>query len=408
MQNLGSYSKVSHESIRAALRQIQEVRASARDYIVPAGKVEYIVQDGGSRLRLTSCDGKVFRVGEKWFSDWSHAEAEADQVDGEIEVCSHGDPLRMSETAESQLLARLGIPTRFARSLAERNCEDVLKYACDRLAQEDGGKWLIRTVGDKIRAVLSNSYKTLDNFDLMLAATKAADAVFAEPWKMRVSDDRFELFLGSSNIQGEVRQDRPEDLGGRYRWQADASQPDTHYACCWISNSETGRGGLNVQPSILRAICANYMLWGDVVRTIHLGRRREEEGLVYSEETEQAEGHLVWSKLKDIITTTFDQQKFDQYIDSLNGLTQILLPEDTIAVVGSVSVKLQVSEKDANDVLKRLLGSGDLTAYGLVQAFTEAAHDHDQADAEKALALEVAGSKIAGSKASELRALLTV
>ncbi len=408
MQNLGNYSKASHESIRATIRQIQEIRESARDYIVPAGKVEYLVQDGSPRLRLTGCDGKVFKVGDKFFSDWSHAEAEADRIDGEIEVYSHGEPLRMTETAESQLFGRLGIPTRFARSLAERNCQDALKYTCDRLAVEDGGKWMIRTVGDRIRAVLSNSYKTLDNFDIMLSATKAADAANAEPWKMRLSEDRFELFLGSSSIQGEVRQDRPENLGGRYRWQADPTKPDTHYACCWMSNSETGRGGLNVQPSILRAVCANYMLWGDVVRTIHLGRRREEEGLIYSEETEQAEGHLVWAKLRDIITTTFNQEKFDAYIDSLNGLTQIVLPEDTIAVVASVSVKLQVSEKDSNDVLKRLLGSGDLTAYGLVQAYTETAHDHDQADAEKALALEMAGSAIAGSKANELRALLAV
>lgn len=413
MQLLGGAMKFDQASIRRTFEEIQRVCRSKRDYVLPIRKLTWSIVDGTRKVQMDGNGGKVFRVLDEAFrviyaTDWSEAEKIADQAGSTIEVVSDGEPLVLTRTAERQLYERLGIPVKFADRLVDGAADHVLRYTVDELADLKSDKVLVRCVDGKIRAILSNGYKVLDNQDLFVAVAGTAEECGAEVWKSRISDDRFEMFLGSEGLSGEIRVDRPPMPNG-YRWEADKSLPDTHYAACWVSNSETGNGGLNVQPSILRAICANYLLWGDIVRTIHLGRRRDEEGQIdYADETLAAEAQMVWLKLRDVIKTTFNAERFQAWIDRLNQLTQVVLPDDAVQVVENVSAKLEISIERKNSILANLIGSRDLTVYGLVQSLTEVAHQYDEANPEAALELEAAGSKIAKMTDQQIGSLVSV
>jgi hypothetical protein len=262
-----------------------------------------------------------------------------------------------------------------------------------------------------VRAVLSNAYKVLDNYDVFDVAAGVLQEAQAQVWHARLGDDGFELFAVSKTIAGEVassghyqgqahgwwRQGGSDDNtpANFARGDAPITEKDTHYAALRISNSETGRGGLHVEPVVLRALCNNSVVVGKKMSAIHLGRRQEEEGLVYQADTLQAEKSAA----------CFDPEKFAAYIRKLNGLTQEKLDKPE-AVVQALTEEHGLSEDRRQGILRCLFQSDDLSRYGLVQATTFQAHAADEAgDTEEASLMEEIGGRLVEMSAREFAGL---
>jgi hypothetical protein len=412
------------ENILKVLAEVDRVKKGKRDYLYPANKLG-MTDAGGLAFAATD----TFAVGDTIYTEWADAEKALDGLraagddDAAIRPLGKEGSLPLSRVAEGQLAERLGIPIKYVDALRCKENADLAAHNFRVLLGRSAQRFLVRTLDGKVRAVLSNAYRVLDNADVFLAAAETLQKADAQIWHARLSDDSFELFAVSKTIAGEVASSGSYqsqsygwwNQGGGAKQGAEGfalndrpvGDKDVHYAAVRISNSETGRGGLHVTPTVLRAVCNNSVVIGKTVSSIHLGRRKEEEGLVYAADTVQSESQTAWLKLRDTIKTCFDAGRFAAYVDCLNGLTKEGLGEQPQLVVERVANQLEIPEERRAAILQALFQSNDLTRFGLVQAVTFQAHAADEAGRpEEASALEEAGGKLVEMPAEAFGRLL--
>lgn len=379
------------DAIVQTVAELERMKAAKRDYVYPAKRLGY---DTEGRLVLA---GAQFKVGDRCYTEWADAEKASDESGMPLEHILTGGALPLSRRAERQLATRLGYENllRYTDALRNAGHTDLVSINWQTLLERSEDRFLVRTLDGKVRAVLSDRYKLLDNADLFFASAETFAEVSADIWKARLWDDGgFELFAVAGHIKGEVRTDRTFDPGDGWQSRWYGQPGDTHNAAVRIQNSETGEGGLHVRLAILRRVCCNFNVWGRGISTIHLGRSREEEGLILSDATREKEAELVWLKVRDAIRTAFNEEKFKEYIDRLNGLTQTRITEPEKSVENVVKA-FALSAERKEMILRNLLTSRDLTRYGLVQAVTQTAHERDEAqDHGAASALEEIGGKL--------------
>lgn len=388
------------EAIRGVVAEISRQKAAKRDLIYPVEKLSY-TDDG---LLVFNGSERSFDVDGRTYLTWEDAEKAASEAtaadrDSKITPRAGFGSMPLSRTASSQLLGRLEVPVKFADNLRGREyCDllgDLVRGILDK--QAGGGKrFLVRTLDGKVRAVLSDKYRPLDNSDLFFCAAQRFQEVGAQMWKARLWDGGFEMFAVAPHIEAEVTTDRTFNPGDGWasRWYGKSG--DVHNAAVRIDNSETGQGGLNVKLAIMRRVCANFNVWADGVSVIHAGKLNDNaDGLITkSDETKRLESQVIWSRVNDAITTAFDAAKFSQYIGLLNNATQQPLP-DARVVVANVSEAYAITDERKAAILADLLGSGDLSRFGLCQSVTASAHLADkEGRAEEASQLETLGGEL--------------
>ena len=382
------------------LDELKRQREAARDYIFPA---KQLAMDATGELILRS--QKSFRVGDRVYTEWADAEAAADESGEALESMGDTGRLALGPTAEGQLATKLGIPMSYIKRLVAGENADLAARNFDTLLGRDNRRFLVRTLDGRIRAVLSDSYRVLDSWDLVQQAAAVFEEKQVAIWDARIADDSFYLFGVSQEVQAEVERHCEAHGPSQHAFQkfgdeagaGEGNAPDTHYAAIRLTNSETGQGGLTVRPSILREVCSNLMVVGDSLRQIHLGRRRSEEGLVYADDTRQAESRAVWLKVRDTVRTVFDAAKFQEYIDQLRGQTQVKVEEPRRSVEHIVK-GADIPEASVDDIMANFWGGRDSTGYGLVQAFTATGRDLAANDPDGAALLEETGGAIAQGK----------
>lgn len=373
--------------------EIMRQKEAKRDLVYPTSRLSYS-NDG--QLVFAGSD-KTFEVDGRLYLDWNDAERAADEAakaDRPATIVPKGPAgsMPLNPTAAAQLLQRLEVPGLFASSLRRREFSDVLgNLIRDLIAKQEAKRWLVRTIDGKVRAILSDRYRILDNADLFFCAAEKFGQVGATAWKARLWDDGFELFGVAEHITAEVSTDRTFDPGDGWasRWYGKSG--DAHNAAVRISNSETGEGGLNVKLACMRRVCANFNVWADGVAIIHAGKTQEAtDGIIRSDETRQKESELVWLKVGDAISTAFNVEKFRDYMESLNKATTQKLADPTTAVE-NVTEAYSISDERKHLILAALLGSGDASRFGLCQAITFAAHSNTGAAASR---LEEIGGEV--------------
>lgn len=402
------------DAIATAVARIETLKRQRRDYLYPAARLGM----AGGKLVLV---GKAFRVVPSdadpavevgaYFTEWADAETVADVTGGRIVPIEGGASVGLNPTAEGQLADKLAVPVKFARHLRD-NHPDLLDHTVSTLLARDKRKFLLRTLatdtGAVARAVLSDGYKVMDHSDLFFAAAEEFANLKVSIQKARLcgDGDRFELFAFAPHITGQVRLDRPYDPGDGWMSRWKGSDGDVQNAAIRISNSETGEGGLTVRPAILTRVCANFCIWGSTVSQIHLGKKREEEGLILSEDTRVLESELIWKKVRDAIRTAFSPDLFRGYIDRLNRATTQAVP-DPARAVDSVVRAFSITDDRKAAILARLIGFGDTSRYGLVQAVTFAAHEADRLGRPvEASRLEEVGGELLGMADAGFAALV--
>jgi len=376
------------EVIKTIVGEISRQKKAKRDYLFPADRMRFteegMIELGGLKL---------FQVGEKVVTDWEEAESLADATGSKI-LPTEAGTLPIRPKAESQLAQRLGLPMTYVSRLRDAGYQDLLAHNFTQLLHRGKSRLMLRCLDNQVRAVVSDSYRILDNADLFFCAADVFQEVGATLWKARLWDDGFEMFAVAPHIAGEVSTDRTFDPGDGWQSRWHGEEGDVHNAAIRISNSETGQGGLNISPSILRKVCANFNVWGTRVSTIHAGRQRQEEGLILSEETLVAESKTIWLKVKDAIRTAFNPEKFKTYIEMLNGCTTQKL-ENPRKAVENVVREYALTDERRDAIMAALLGSRDFSRYGLVQSITVQAHDLDNAGQhEQASRMEALGGQL--------------
>ena len=277
--------------------------------------------------------------------------------------------LGVNEVAHEQIGSYTGVPARYYDKMRNENPE-LLCVNVNSWFQKDPDVRMVRSLDGTARAFLSDRYRRIDNFEVAESVLPViADIEDARVESCEVTDNRMYLKVVNPRLQGEV------------------SVGDVVQSGILITNSEVGRGCLNVQPLIYRLVCSNGMVVNDGarMRKYHVGRSgmygQMDDYSVFSDETLMADDKALMLKVRDTVRAAVDEVRFRKVLKKMQDakdakITTKNIPK-MIELVGS-DFKLGKGEQDG--VLNHLIRDGEFSLYGLSNAVTRAAQDVESYD----------------------------
>jgi hypothetical protein len=312
---------------------LETQNAAKADYILPAGNVRI---NGLGELVTTGTHGQTYLPNEVWH-------------DGAA--------------------AMLDIPKGYYRRMQAQTPE-LLADSVNQWLDVRGKSVMLRTFegSDNIaRAILSNSYNILDNYDVLFAALAAIKkaGVKVNITDATVTDRKLYLVVTCPDIQVNAREVLKNYLGDR-----NLNVGDGIISGFVLSNSEVGQGSYEINPRAEILKCANGMICtDDKFRRVHMGAKLGDGKIVWSAGTKQKNYDLVISQTMDAI------EHFVSH-DYLNGMVRKLETASTTALdrpmdtVINVCQELAVTDAVKQEVLKHFIEGGDTYASGVFQAVT--------------------------------------
>ena len=298
-----------------------------------------------------------------------------------LRVDENAGPARypLSDYASNQLAKKLDIPFIYFKRLRDL-APDLLDLNVNGwLERNREDHYLIRTLDGRARAVLSNRYRRLDNFQLALGILPVLrDLPGARFESVELTAKRMYLKVVSSTIACEVR------------------PGDVLQAGVIVSNSEIGCGRLRIEPLIYRLVCSNGLVVCErSMKKNHAGRAlmADEELVVeYQHDTLEAEDHALFLKARDTVRSAVSEVTLRLVAQQLQKTTGIALagdPAKTVEVLGS---RYALTQDECAGVLRNLFEEGQLSGYGLINAVTGYARNIE--DYDRATEFEELGGKL--------------
>jgi hypothetical protein len=224
-------------------------------------------------------------------------------VDGrEVWASAPGlEPQALTDHALAQLATRAGMPLKFAKECLESDnmtVRQIVPEAIETLlrAQPETSRALVRSVDNKIHAVLSDSYRRMDSRPLLESFMTAADGCGLVPVQGTATDTKVSLRMMLPTIY----------------------EPAAHEVICFgldWSNSDFGAGAHNVSVFMLRLWCTNFGITEKALRQVHLGKRLDEG--TFSQKTYALDTETQASALGDIVRNHLSADNVRRYCDTI-------------------------------------------------------------------------------------------
>lgn len=314
--------------------------------------------------------------------------------DGVTEVNGTYTPTRV---ADEGIAAKLDIPSGYLRRMRD-NAMDLYDVNVNGWLQRDPRTFLVRMLRDAdaagvgvMRAFLSDSYRTIDNFDVLLAALKGIKAAGID--SPTIDADLTDRRMVVRVQVPEIAVLAPTLLAGYRNPLADAARAGVAdplvFAGFVLTNSETGGGAFNITPRLVVKICNNGMtIATDALRKVHMGAKLDEGIVKWSEATAAANLALVTSQTTDAVSQFISREYVEAQIKKIERTAGVEI-SDAPAVIATVSKRLGFSEVEQRTILDHFVRGGQMTCGGVLQAVTSAAQT--LADGDDALDLELQG-----------------
>lgn len=278
---------------------------------------------------------------------------------------------------DESVAGKLGIPTQYLRRTRNENVDLYDANINGWLAQDDRAFMMRMFRGENgvgvARAMLSDKYRIVDNFDVLTAALQAL-----KDSDLEVDIDGCDL----SERRMSVRIVAPqitvlaEELLKNYRspfsGQSGKDLPIIQ-AGLVISNSETGGGAFSIVPRARVLVCKNGLtMTKDAMRSVHLGGKLDEGVIKWSDDTIQKNLELVGLKTVDAVKTFLDADYLQTLVDRTTEQAGQPLAKP-VEAVQFVAKKLSYTDDFTNTLLDHFIKGGDTTAGGVLHAVTSAA-----------------------------------
>ena len=309
-------------------------------------------------------------------------------------VSSGTAKLVTTPVALTGLADKLGIPGAYLRK-----CRETLPSLFDANVNgwlrdgDQGRKLLLRTFRDAetgggfpsgglgvLRAVLSDSYLTIDNFDVLLAVLQGIRDAGHE-----VKIDRADLTDRRMivHVQSEtVAEAAPELLRGYrspYSGNSGADNPLIS-AGFVISNSEVGSGAFSIVPELTVQICTNGLtMTKEAMRAVHLGAKLDEGVVRASQQTQERQLALITSRSQDAVQEFLSGRYLRSKITQLEESAGVPVT-DAPKTIELVSKSVGFTQAQQSMILDDFIKGGQLTAGGVMQAVTSAAQRVEDGD----------------------------
>jgi hypothetical protein len=355
----------SGRSLRELAHELERQMLTKQDLVLPSSLLQCRTNESG-RLNLMVEAGNQPRVGVSEYD--------------------------VTGLARRQLAEKLKIPFPYFERMREGQ-PGLLDHNVNTWLQTEGNRWMIRTLDDEVRAVLSDRYRRLDNFDL---------AEHVLPILHRLEGARFEsVELTETKMYLKV-------ITPRVTFEV--APGDIVQAGVVISNSEVGCGTLSVQPLIFRLVCSNGLIASDhALRKTHVGRSlaSEDESItVFKDDTLAADDRAFFLKVRDVVEAAVSEATFRQVAMKLQKTRGLRLTGDPVKTVEVLANRYSLNDTERAGVLRHLIVEGDLSGYGLVNAVTH--YSQDVEDYDRATEFEALGGKLIELAPNEWKGLAHV
>jgi len=314
----------------------------------------------------------------------------SNQGDGSL-VIDHpsGGSFTVTDLARRQLAARLNIPYPYYDRMRKEQPR-LLDNNVNTWLQCGEGHTMVRTLDGQARAVLSDRYRRLDNYDL-------ANAVI--PILQTLPNMRFESV--------ELTETRMYLKVVVPPLAYTMAPGDVVQAGVVITNSEVGHGTLSVQPLLYRVVCSNGLIVPErALRKTHIGRAlgmEDNNVQVYQEETLRADDRAFFLKVRDVVSDVVAETTFVEAARKMQRTMGIKLTGDPVKSVEVLANRYDLNEGERSGVLRHLISGGQLSGYGLVNAVTHFSQEVESYD--RATEFEEIGGKLVELSAKEWEGL---
>jgi len=321
---------------------LKDIRDNALDYVVPGPKLE------------------VKPVGLHAWELW------LDSPEG-IKI------FKPTHWAEKQTVDKTPLPRRYHRTLLDAGKSDLAAENLNTWLQESPNKVMVRTVGDKFRAMVSDGYRAFDNLDLFAQTAKAVEATNQARATVNATYDPVQFF------KAEVTETdlfiSLLDKGQAY----DIGKGDNYNVMLTVRNSEVGKSSMSIEPSFFRGWCLNLYSREPALRKVHRGEKLDEG--IFSADTRETQ-RLLWTKeVRDVFNATLQNTDFfDKWAQEFRESKEVKIEDPTVAV-HKVAEEFDFSQAEEDAILRAFMVDTTIlpedrgTGYALVNALTVAAKD---------------------------------
>ena len=264
----------------------------------------------------------------------------------------------LTDWAHSQLADKCGIPQKYYQRMLASDKGQLLADNVMAWVKEKERR-LIRIQDGKIRAILSDRYRPLDDFDFLCCALEEFKAHTEE-----VNITRCDLSEKHMYVKATLPYSEQE-----------IRENDKVVPGVILSNSEVGAGSFRIEPFMIRLVCTNGMIGEHIIRQVHLGERRE-AGDFWSDETREKKDDVFWSEIKDVIRATLRLETFQGWFEAFRqaSFERIESPGTALETVG---LKLKMSAEKRSSLINYFIEQNDGTQWGLGNVIARMAQDEE-------------------------------
>jgi hypothetical protein len=295
--------------------------------------------------------------------------------------------LRPTAVADAGIADKLGIPLPYLRRL---RAEQIGLYDANVntwLADDPDRRFLVRGLHDPdggvgvARALLSDSYRVVDNLDVLMAVLEGVRVagVPVDIASCDLTERRMYVKVRAPGI-GEYAPELLADYRSPFTGARGADNPLV-FAGFVVSNSETGHGSFALTPQLTVQVCDNGMtITRDALREVHLGGRLADGVVRWSGDTQDALLGLVVKQARDAVATFLDREYVRAKLAEIARQAGVPIrdPQATLERVGKA---LRFTAEQQATVLAHFVQGGDVTSGGVLHAVTSAAQTLEDADA---------------------------
>jgi hypothetical protein len=249
---------------------------------------------------------------------------------------------------------------------------------------------MVRTLDNRVRGIMSDGYRPLDNFDLADATLPMLRDAGAIIESTAITETKFYVKAVIPGLRRELPIPKGLVMGQGHNFFTRAIT-----GAIAFSNSEVGAGGLVVNPGTKEEQCTNLATFSSGFRAVHIGKRKGEDDGVspfMSDGTKRLEDAAIWARLRDYVKAICDGRVMDKLVADMLAAREDAITGNPAVLVEVFAKKNQMNEAEQGGLLRHLMASGEATRYGLQWAVTRLAQDVD--DYDRASDLERLGGKV--------------
>lgn len=310
-----------------------------------------------------------------YVADTSRISLQAEPLSGRITLHGANHTLAVNDLAHDQIAGRVGIPSKYYDRMRKEQPQ-LLVQNVNTWFKAQPERRLIRTIGSTARAFLSDRYRPIDNYDVAEATLPFISEAGCRVESCELTDRRMYLKAVTPKVQAEIK------------------KGDVVQAGIVISNSEVGCGSVKIEPMVFRLVCLNGMIAADhSLRKYHVGKALGDGAEeFYASETRHADNRAFLLKVRDVVKAALTFATFDAIVNKMRTATERKVTGDPIQVVELSANHFGLHDDEKAGVLRHLIDGGDLSQYGLLNAYTRQSQDVESY--ERATELERFGGEL--------------